>query len=61
MFDRAIQINPNDAAAYTNKGKDFIILFIIQDMHYVSYINIMMQLLCLIVLFKLIQMMLQHI
>ena len=27
MFDRAIQINPNDATAYLNKGKDFIILF----------------------------------
>ena len=25
MFDRAIQINPNDASAYFNKGKDFII------------------------------------
>ena len=25
MYDSAIKINPNDATAYFNKGKDFII------------------------------------
>ena len=27
MFDHALQINPNDANTYNNRGKNFILIF----------------------------------
>ena len=27
MFDHALQINPNDAGTYNNKGKNFSLIF----------------------------------
>ena len=49
MYDQAIEINPNDAETYFNKGETIIYIF--EEIHFALKENLLMQLRCMIRLF----------
>ena len=50
MYDRALQIDLNDANIYSNKG--IINMSILQELHFHNKENLIKRLQCMIVLFK---------